>query len=288
MIWRFRGREMSFERTRIMAILNVTPDSFSDGGKYFSREAAVQTALEMEHAGADIIDIGGESTRPGASPVSPEEEMERTLPVIREIRRKSQIPLSIDTTKPETARAALEAGADIINDVDGLHAAKGMAAVAREFEAGLVLMHRRGDPETMQQFTQYEEVVEKVFEELNQSFREVSAAGVVPDQIVLDPGIGFSKSAEQSLELLAGLRRFQSWGRPVLVGPSRKSFLGALTGTAVLKSPRERDWGTAAAVALTVAAGASMVRVHNVEAMKDVVRVAEAIVRREEQSHVRS
>ena len=279
MIWRFRGREMSFDRTRIMAILNVTPDSFSDGGEYFSKEDAVRMALQMEKAGADLIDIGGESTRPGAFPVSPEEEMERTLPVIREIRRKSQIPLSIDTTKPEVARAALEAGADILNDVNGLHAAKEMAAAAREFEAGFILMHRRGNPETMHEFTQYEDVVEEVFQELDKSFQEVLAAGVSPDQIMLDPGIGFSKNAEQSLELLAGLRRFQAWGRPVLVGPSRKSFLGALIGTAVPKSPRERDWGTAAAVALTVAAGASMVRVHNVEAMRDVVCVAEAIVR---------
>ena len=273
MIWRFSGRELTFERVRIMGILNVTPDSFSDGGEFFSEGKALQRALAMERAGADLIDVGAESTRPGAQPISEEEELERLLPVIRSLRSRTQIPISVDTTKSAVARAALEAGADVLNDVDGLNAADRMAPLAREFEAGLILMHRRGTPETMQQLAQYEDVVEEIFEELDRSLDRVLAAKVPADQIVLDPGIGFAKTAEQNLEILAGLKRFHSWGRPILVGPSRKSFIGALTG----KPPRERDWGSAAATALAVANGAQMVRVHHVEGMSDVIRVAEAI-----------
>jgi dihydropteroate synthase len=275
---------MTFEKVRIVGILNVTPDSFSDGGRFFSRTAAVERALEMERGGADVIDVGGESTRPGAKPVPSEEELDRVLPVIRKIRSQSQIPISVDTTKPAVARAALEAGAEIINDVDGLGRAPEMAEVVQEFEAGLILMHRRGGPETMQQLTQYGEVVEEVFQELGKSFSCVLASGVGREQVVLDPGIGFAKNAEQNLELIAGLRRFHSWGRPILVGPSRKSFLGALTG----RAPAERDWGTAAAVALAVANSAHLVRVHQVEAMRDVVKVAEAITHAGAQVHVRS
>lgn len=284
MIWRFRGRGMTFEQVRIMGILNVTPDSFSDGGKYHGRREAVEQALRMARAGADVIDVGGESTRPGAPPVSLEEELERVLPVIREIRRELDIPLSIDTTKPEVAREALLAGVEIVNDVDGLHAVPGMAEVAREFRAGLILMHRRGNPETMQQLARYEDVTDEVFEELKQSYEQVTASGVSPDQIVLDPGIGFAKNAEQSLELVANLARFHSWGRPVLMGPSRKSFIGALVG----REAGDREWGTAACVALAVERGVHLVRVHDVEAIRDVVKVAEAIVKAGDASYVRS
>lgn len=284
MIWRFSNREMTFEKVRMMGILNVTPDSFSDGGKFFSRQEALDWALEMERAGADLIDVGGESTRPGARSVSAEEELERILPAIRAIRSHTHLPLSVDTTKPEVARAALEAGAGIINDVNGLGAAPEMVDLAREFEAGLILMHRRGTPETMHEFTQYEDVVEEVFQELDKSFGRVLASGVLPEQVVLDPGIGFSKNAEQNLELIAGLKRFHSWGRPILLGPSRKSFIGALTG----RAPAERDWGTAAAVALGVANGAHLVRVHQVEVMRDVVKVAGAITNRGARADVRS
>lgn len=284
MIWRFSNREMTFEKVRMMGILNVTPDSFSDGGQFSSKQEAVERALEMERAGADLIDVGGESTRPGARSVSAEEELERILPAIREIRSHTRLPLSVDTTKPEVARAALEAGAEIINDVDGLGAAPEMADLAREFEAGLILMHRRGTPETMHELTQYEDVVEEVFQELDKSFGRVQASGVLPEQVVLDPGIGFSKNAEQNLELIAGLKRFHSWGRPILLGPSRKSFIGALTG----RAPAERDWGTAAAVALGVANGAHLVRVHHVEVMRDVVKVAGAITHAGARADVRS
>ena len=275
---------MAFERVRVMGILNVTPDSFSDGGQYFSKEKAIKKALEMERAGADVIDVGGESSRPGADLVSIEEELERVLPVIRAVRSRIQTPISIDTVKPEVARAALEAGAEIINDVDGLNAVPEMASLAREFEAGLILMHRRGNPQTMQQFTQYDDVTEEVFEALDKSFTEVLRAGVACDQVVLDPGIGFAKNVEQNLELIRGLKRFHSWGRPILVGPSRKSFIGALIG----KTADQRDWASAAAVALAVANGAHLVRVHEVEAMRDVVRVAEAIAKEGIKAHVRT
>lgn len=276
MIWKFRGRKISFERVQVMGILNVTPDSFSDRGQFFIKEKAVEHALEMIREGADLLDIGGESTRPGAAAVSEQEELERVLPVIEALRSQSSIPLSIDTTKPCVARLALQAGADILNDVDGLHAASEMAAVAKEFNAGLILMHRRGTPETMQQLTNYHDVVQDVFAELDEALEQVTDAGVRMEQIVLDPGIGFSKTAEQNLELLASLKRFHSWNRPLLIGPSRKSFIGQLTG----KDAGERDWGTAAAVALSVAGGAHIVRVHAVAAMKDVVKVADAIVER--------
>jgi dihydropteroate synthase len=267
-----------------MGVLNVTPDSFSDGGEFLPEEKALARALEMERAGADLIDVGAESTRPGAKPVSKEEELKRLLPVLLKLRQLLKIPISIDTTKPEVAQTALEAGAEIINDVDGLNATPEMAEVVRRFEAGLILMHRRGTSETMQHETQYGDVVEEVFGELEGSYHELLASGVASEQVVLDPGIGFSKTAEQNLELLAGLRRFRSSGRPVLVGPSRKSFIGAL----IEKTPAERDWGSAASVALAIAQGADLVRVHNVEAMRDVVNVAEAMVKAGGRIHVRS
>lgn len=284
MIWKFSNRGMTFEKVRLMGVINVTPDSFSDGGQNFSRKKAVERAVEMERAGADLVDVGGESTRPGARAVSEQEELDRVLPVIEGIRSRTQVPISIDTSKPAVAKAALKSGAEIINDVDGLGAVTEMAGVAKEFAAGLILMHRRGNPETMQQLARYENVVEEVFEELDNSFREVLSTGVAARQVVLDPGIGFAKDAEQNLELIAGLSRFHSWGRPILVGPSRKSFIGALTG----KDPSERDWGTAAAVALSVACGAQIIRVHHLEAMKDVVRIAEAIAKAGDRIHVRA
>lgn len=282
MIWRFRSRTLDFRQVRIVGILNVTPDSFSDGGRFFSGKKAVERALEMEREGADVIDIGGESTRPGAKPVSAEEEMKRVVPVIRAIRSRTEIPISIDTTKSVVARAALEAGADIINDVDGLSAAEEMAALTRESKAGLVLMHRRGTPETMQSLAQYDDVVREVFQELRGSLERVVRTGVDPEQIVLDPGIGFAKTAEQNLELIAGLHEFQAWGRPVLVGPSRKSFIGCV----IEKDPEGREWGSAAAVSLCVAHGAGLIRVHSVAAMRDVIRISQAISRKRGQTYV--
>lgn len=284
MIWRFRGREMTFEQVKLMGILNVTPDSFSDGGKFVSKEKAVQWALELEMEGADLIDVGGESTKPGAYPVSLQEELKRVIPVIQEIRSRTPLPISIDTTKPEVAREALEAGADIVNDVDGLGAFPEMTDVVKEFGAGLILMHRRGTPQTMQGFAHYEHVVEEVSGELGKSFKQACQSGIDPNQIVLDPGVGFSKTAEQNLELIARLNEFHSWGRPILIGPSRKSFIGSLTG----KSPEERDGGTAAAVTLSVMNGAHLIRVHQVSMMKDAAKVAQAIMDKKGQQYVRS
>lgn len=284
MNWRFRAREMTFERVKIMGILNITPDSFSDGGRFLSKEKALMRALEMEKEGADVIDVGGESTRPGAMPVSEEEELDRVLPVIEQIRSRTSLPLSIDTTKPNVAKAALQAGADIVNDVDGLNVTESMAAVVRAFDAGLILMHRRGTPQTMQGLTDYRDVVQDVFAELDESLEKAADWGIRLEQIVLDPGIGFSKTAEQNLELLGGLGRFHSWNRPLLVGPSRKSFIGVLTG----KEPASRDWGTAAAVGLAVTQRAHLIRVHDVPAMRDVIRVTEAILHSRNQTCVRS
>ena len=286
MIWRFSGQEMTFEKIRIMGILNLTPDSFSDGGEFLSRQKAVERALQMEKEGADLIDLGGESTRPGARSISEKDEIERVLPVIYEIRSRTSIPISIDTTKPKVAEACLQAGANIINDVDGLSASFEMAHVAHRFRAGLILMHRRGTPETMQQWTQYDDLVEDVFRELDEAFDHVCEAGVEREQVVLDPGIGFSKTAEQNLEILARLDYFQGWNRPVLIGPSRKSFIGNLTH----KDPADRDWGTAASVALSVKNGVQLIRVHNVSAMVDVIKVADAIKLTQSRSedHVRS
>lgn len=295
MIWHFRGRTLTFENVRTVGVLNLTPDSFSDGGEFNTPEKALERARALEKEGADLLDLGAESTRPGAAAITEAEEIARLIPALEVIRPQVKIPISVDTTKIRVARLALEKGADILNDVDGLHAAGAagrqtsslpaalqsrhngagsMSGLAREFGAGLILMHRRGTPETMQGLAQYENVVEEVFAELDQSLTAVLESGVSPEQIVVDPGIGFAKTAEQNLELLAGLERFQAWGRPVLVGPSRKSFIGALIG----KPSRERDWGTAAAVALAVAYGAHLVRVHDVGAMRDVVRVAQPIV----------
>jgi len=282
MIWRFAGREMTFEKIRIMGILNVTPDSFSDGGEFLSRDKAVRRALELEKEGADLIDIGGESTRPGAGAVPEKEELDRILPVIREIRSQTRLPLSIDTTKPQVARAALKEGAEIVNDVDGLSVSSEMIEIIKDFEAGLILMHRRGTAQTMQELAHYKDVVEEVSEELGASLAKVYRAGVQPEQIVLDPGIGFAKTADQNLELIARLRELHTWGRPILIGPSRKSFIGTLTG----KSPGERDWGTAAAVSLSVAEGAHLVRVHQVAVMRDVIRVAEGIRNQRGERHV--
>lgn len=284
MIWKIRGREFSCGRTLVMGILNVTPDSFSDGGKFIDPGAAAAKALEMEKQGADLLDIGAESTRPGAEFVTAEEELRRLLPVLESIRKTVKIPVSIDTTKSEVAKVCLEKGAAIINDVSGLAVSgKEMAALARLYGAGLILMHRRGDASTMQSLAAYKDVVEDVIRELEEAVEKAKSWGVGAEQIAVDPGFGFSKTAEQSLEMLANFEKFQRLGRPVLAGLSRKSFLGAVTG----REAKDRDWATAAAVGAAVMKGANIVRVHEVAAMKDVASIAEkltAIAGRNEQN----
>jgi dihydropteroate synthase len=257
-----------------MGILNVTPDSFSDGGRFFDPAQAVAQGLRMAADGADLIDVGGESTRPGSATVDAEAEKQRVIPVIAELSRRGAVPLSIDTWKAAVARAALDAGAVIVNDVSGLHRDPAMLNVLRDTGAGCVLMHMRGEPATMQTLTTYADLIGEIRDYFRDTLARAAAAGVAAARFILDPGIGFAKTAEQNLLLIRRLAEFRNLGRPVLVGPSRKSFIGALLpGT----TPAQRGWGTAASVACAVLHGADIVRVHDVKEMRDVATVAAAI-----------
>jgi len=264
------------ERTLVMGVLNVTPDSFSDGGKYLDADAAVARALEMEMQGADIIDVGGESTRPGSDPVPVDTELARVLPVVERLSGRLRVPISIDTQKAVVAAAALRAGAEIVNDVSGLTADPALADVVRRARAALVLMHMRGRPKTMQKRPFARNVLRDVSRGLREAVARARRAGIPRARIVLDPGIGFGKSVEQNCELLARLPELARLGYPLLVGPSRKSFLGALLEGA---ADEGRMWGTAAAVAAAILGGAHLVRVHDVGEMAQVARVADAIAR---------
>ncbi len=267
------GRRLALDRTLVMGVLNVTPDSFSDGGRYLEPDAAVKHALEMVGEGADVIDIGAESSRPGAEPVPEAEELRRLVPVVREVCRRVAVPVSVDTTKAAVARQALDAGAAIINDISALQADPAMAAEVAGAGAGLVLMHRQGTPKTMQQAPRYGDVVAEVREFLRERMQVAGRAGIAADHILLDPGIGFGKNLSHNLALLARLDELRPLGRPILVGVSRKSFIGE----ALDRKAGDRLMGTAAAVAVAVLRGAGMVRVHDVRAMKDVVRMVDAI-----------
>ena len=274
MVWKTRTVTLTFERPLIMGILNLTPDSFFDGGRFLSPERAVEQACRLVQDGADILDLGAESTRPGAKPVSEEEELNRLLPVLDSLKSQIQIPISIDTTKSAVARRALAGGAHIINDVSGLRQDPQLAEVVHEFGAGLVLMHRRGTPEMMQLMTEYRDLIGEIRRELSESMEIAESHGILRDQIALDPGIGFSKTAEQNLELLDRLGELKSLDRPILVGPSRKSFIGMVTKQA----PDKRLFGTVAASVLAFERGASILRVHDVWAVKEAISVAEAIL----------
>ncbi len=274
MIWKLRHETVTFERTVLMGVLNLTKDSFSDGGRYLDPEAAFQKATELVADGADILDLGAESTRPGAQLVPAEEEAGRLLLVLKRVLEALKVPVSIDTTKPEVARTCLEAGAAAINDVSGLkRSGTAMARVVKEFGAGLILMHSRGTPETMQTLTDYADVVADIKKELSQSVALATDAGIERDAIVVDPGLGFAKTAEQNFEILRDLGSFKQLGFPVIVGPSRKSFIGQVTG----RGPQDREFGTAACVTAAVFQGVHGVRVHEVGAMRDVIRVAESL-----------
>jgi len=265
----FRWRELNPDgRVLIMGILNVTPDSFSDGGRFLSPDAAVERALAMEKEGADIIDVGGESARPGADPVPVKEELRRVLPVLERLRGKLRIPISIDTTKAEVAEAALRAGASIVNDISALRFDPAMASLVAKFGAGLVLMHMLGTPKTMQQAPHYEDVVTEVRDFLAERAQYAQSQGIPREAIAVDPGIGFGKTVEHNLELLRRLPELVELGFPVLVGPSRKSFIGAILGLGV----EERLEGTLAACAVAVVRGADILRVHDV---KEVRRAAD-------------
>jgi len=257
-----------------MGILNVTPDSFSDGGTYFDASRAVERAWQIADQGADVIDIGGESTRPGSAGIDAEEEMRRVLPVLEALGEKYPVPISIDTSKAQVARAALERGASLVNDVTALKRDPAIAREAASFGAGLILMHMRGTPATMQKLPPSPDILQEISLWAEEAVAQAQSDGVSSDKIILDPGIGFGKSASQNLEILRNLGRLASVGFPILVGTSRKSFIGAILN----KPEADRDWGTGASVALSIAFGAHIVRVHDVAAMKDVARVADAIL----------
>jgi dihydropteroate synthase len=268
------------ERTLVMGVLNVTPDSFSDGGLYLNARKAIERALEIERAGADLLDVGGESTRPGAAPVSAEEELRRVLPVLGGLRGRLKIPISIDTQKAAVAEAAVAAGAAMINDVSALRADAALAEVARRHRLPLVLMHMRGIPRTMQRRPFTRDVLRDVLSGMRAALARARRAGVAKRQIVLDPGIGFGKSFQQNYELLAHLPRLAALGCPLLVGTSRKAFIGGTLARGGDPLPAEqRLWGTAATVAASILGGAHIVRVHDVAEMIQIARVTDAILR---------
>jgi dihydropteroate synthase len=272
--WRCRDRVMvTGNKTRIMGILNVTPDSFSDGGEYTDPDAAVARALGMLAYGADMIDVGGESTRPGADAVPPDEECRRVVPVIRALRRQSDCLISVDTMKAVVARQALEAGADIVNDVSALSADPEMPAVVREFGAGAVLMHMRGTPRTMQQNPQYDDVVRDVVDYLERRLFFCVQHGIAHEQLALDPGIGFGKTVQHNVQLLAGLPAAVRLRRPLLVGLSRKSFLGQLTGREV----EDRLAASLAGLVCAIERGAHILRVHDVKESCDARVIADTM-----------
>ncbi|MBU6434792.1 MAG: dihydropteroate synthase, partial [Nitrospirae bacterium] len=259
----------------IMGVLNVTPDSFSDGGRYFDADAAVAHAVRLVEDGADLLDIGAESTRPGADAVNEAEERRRAIPVVTAIAKAVTVPISIDTSKAAVAQAALDAGAVLVNDVTALRSDHAMVDVVARTGAGIVLMHMQGTPSTMQQAPCYDDVVGEISSFFDERIRFAAAHGIERRQIILDPGIGFGKLLVHNLTLLARLHHFTQFGCPLLVGVSRKAFLGQLVDRPV----QERQWATAAAVAMAVDRGAGILRVHDVRAMKDVVQVAAAISR---------
>jgi dihydropteroate synthase len=270
-----RGRELTFGPTPlVMGILNVTPDSFSDGGVHFDHAKAVHAAMQMEADGAAVIDVGGESTRPGAEPIAAQIEIDRVVPVIKQIRERSDIPISIDTRKGAVAEEAIAAGADMINDVSALRYSAGMPGIAARAGVPVILMHMRGEPSTMQQFATYGDVVAEVAEELQDIVDDVRAAGI--EQILIDPGIGFAKTWEHNLELLARADELKAIA-PVVIGASRKAFIGRLTGRA---AGADRAVGSLAAVAAAHRAGAAMVRVHDVRETVDFLKVLCAIEER--------
>ena len=260
--------------TLIMGVLNVTPDSFSDGGHAFDPARAVERGLQLQADGADIIDIGAESTRPGAQPVDADEEWRRLEAVVTTLGSRLRIPISVDTYRAITAERALASGATMVNDISGLEYDAGLGDVVAARGAALVLMHTRGRSRDMYGQAHYDDVVREVAQELDQRIAEAVSRGVAREQIIVDPGFGFAKKAEHSMKALAGLAQFASLGRPVLSGPSRKSFLTSATGPLAAS---DRDWATAAAVTASVLAGAHIVRVHRVAEMVQVVRVADAI-----------
>lgn len=261
------------DRVHIMGVLNVTPDSFSDGGRYVDPDAAVAHALSMVEQGADVLDIGAESSQPGAVPIDEEEERRRLIPVVRAVCRRTTVPVSVDTTKASIAQEALDVGAALINDISALRFDARMGDVVAKSGAGLILMHMQGTPQTMQRAAQYTDVVEEVRQFLKARLEAAREAGIQAERILLDPGIGFGKNCQHNVVLLDRLDAFHTLGRPLVIGVSRKAFIGKILGRPV----GERLMGTAGAVAVAVMKGARMVRVHDVAPIRDVVKMVEAI-----------
>ncbi|OGQ85001.1 MAG: dihydropteroate synthase [Deltaproteobacteria bacterium RIFCSPLOWO2_12_FULL_57_22] len=269
-----RHGDIDFERrTALVGVLNVTPDSFSDGGRYLDPENAIARGVKLAEEGADLIDIGGESSRPGARPVSAEEELERVVPVIRGLRRALSVPLSIDTYKARVARVAIEEGVDVVNDISAMRFDPEMVRVIAAAKVPVVLMHMQGTPRTMQERPYYRDVVEEVKGFLQERIEFALESGVGPEQILVDPGIGFGKELEHNLALLRGLPALASLGRPILVGPSRKTFIGKILGV----GPEERLEGSLAAAVAAVLAGANMIRIHDVREARRAIGIADAL-----------
>jgi dihydropteroate synthase len=273
--WRLRDRTLSPGRpTLVLGIVNVTPDSFSDGGRYLDPASAVEHGLRLVDEGADLLDVGGESSRPGATPVPEQEELDRVIAVVRELAARTQTPISVDTYKASVARAALEAGARVVNDITGLSGDPEMARVVRDFGAGAILMHMQGSPQTMQIDPRYDDVTAEVGTFFEARLQALAEAGIAVEQVVLDPGIGFGKSAAHNLELLARLEDFRRFGRPVCLGVSRKGFFGKLLG----RPTDDRLPASLAAVCYAMARdSAQLVRVHDVAATRDAVRLFGAL-----------
>ena len=269
-------RDIKFgSRTYIMGILNVTPDSFSGDGIYQDAEKAVETAERLVEDGADIIDVGGESTKPGSEPITIEEEIKRTIPVIKKLSKRIDAPISIDTAKSDVARLALENGASIVNDITGLGSDRKMISVVKEFNAKVVVMHIKGTPQTMQVNPEYGNLIQEIKDKLRTIIEKAIIGGIKKENIIIDPGVGFGKTLEHNLEILNRLFEFKELGSPILVGPSRKSFIGKLTGA----EPDKRIFGTIASVAIAIKNGADIVRVHDVKEIKQAVVVSDAITR---------
>ncbi|MBE9222424.1 dihydropteroate synthase [Cyanobacterium stanieri LEGE 03274] len=272
-------RNYSFDwnqRTYIMGILNVTPDSFSDGGEYNELQKAVNQALTMVQDGANIIDIGGQSTRPGALEVTLEEELNRVIPVIEAIREKTDIPISVDTTRAEVAKRAIASGVDIINDISGATFDPNMLDTVARLQVPIILMHIRGNPQTMQTMTDYQDLIAEIEEFFLDRIAQCLQKGILQSNIIIDPGIGFAKNYQQNIAILNNIKKLKNLGFPMLIGTSRKSFIGKILNE---NDPAKRVWGTAATCYHAIAQGADILRVHDVAPMYDITRVADAITR---------
>uniref|UniRef100_A0A7V3ZVC4 Dihydropteroate synthase n=1 Tax=candidate division WOR-3 bacterium TaxID=2052148 RepID=A0A7V3ZVC4_UNCW3 len=276
--WLLNFRNVTYnlkERPLIMGILNLTPDSFYDGGKFKNKKEAIAEAVKMEEEGADIIDIGGESTRPGSEPVSWKEELKRVMPVLKEVRKKIKIPISIDTYKSEVAKEALEEGAEIVNDISGLSFDKKMAEIVSRYNAYCVIMHIKGRPKTMQKRVYYRDVIKEIYDYLKEKIAYAEKMGIKREKIIIDPGIGFGKKLEHNIEIIRRLGEFKTLNLPILVGHSRKSFIGEILSL----PPEERLIGSLAVAVISLLNGAHILRVHDVKATKQVVEIFCAIMK---------